>query len=606
MQSFVIQAVDLANALEFKFTSLLTAELLQGEIHRLRRSTTDKLGWVDIEGTTEALVTARMKLGRSPFDPGALQAARELVRGCKFMEEVQAEVSLKARAARLHAINAHLRLWRWLDGEVRTTVVEKLSGHATDAQFDLSWVARLADAVRTVYAARTETKVFDPSDFGITSTTSDDILQPFTLSNTRRGRYPPTGDDLTQLVGSSVVSIVSSWLGEHSATEQKRAWFVDAIANHIGEEALTLDLTWNMVRDFKPIYALPREHAYGRQTDHSLIGSFISALQDHPITDPDSLEGQTYRLYCDLVNHRTSPLDVLPPLLDISPAWPRFRRMLELAMEYIHEPTKPLQNGYQTRLKEEEDYYLPFRNDATSRKRSMAEAGPYAKDTIRQVNGIFSAIVWRACTYRSGFARDVGMVFNDWTDLDRKIEDAIRRRGGKATRTDSYFCKKDAYGQPAGRRSVEYAAGYWKTLQDLNWEAFSKSEPSFTSCMQFFRPPGKNLSKRFPQLGPLGCFMLVGDLASAGICQQPTALEAATYIVDNGMGSLAGLKLLGLVPERGAKGQEQVNAVERGLEELIDITSSVLDRSRYTGELNYILLEHMLCKFQRACDQNLL
>ncbi|KAH6911644.1 hypothetical protein BKA70DRAFT_1423403 [Coprinopsis sp. MPI-PUGE-AT-0042] len=388
--------------------------------------------------------------------------------------------------------------------------------------------------------------------------------------------------------------------------EQKRAWFVDSIAEYMGQEVLTLDLTWNMIRDFKPIYVLPREHAYSRLNDQSLLAPFVSALEAHPIITKGSREAQLYCLYCNLLNGRTSPLEVIHPLLNLSPAWPKFKRMLELSLEYLSNPAGTFQTGYQAKLKDEEDYYLPFRNDAISRRQSTSSKGPYSASTIRQVHGIFSAIVWRACTYRSGFARDVGMVFENWGDLDRSINSTIAQRGGDMTRLDTYFCKKDAYGQPAGRRSIEHASTYWKTLKELNWEGFSSSNPTFTGCMQFFRPPGKNLSKCFPQLGPLGSFMLVGDLAYAGVCQQPTDLEAATCIVENGMGSLAGLKLLGLGPDGGLKGQDQINAVKCGLQELLEVTYPLLGTLGYTGEVNFVLLEHMLCKFQRALDQKLI
>ncbi|KAH6891701.1 hypothetical protein BKA70DRAFT_1233919 [Coprinopsis sp. MPI-PUGE-AT-0042] len=590
----------------FRFANLLTAATLEAEVHHLRRSTTDKFDVGDMAETADALVDAGERLDRRPFDPNALQTVCTLVRECKVMEEIQSSMSLEVRKARLRAIDAHVRIWRWLDGDVRVSVMDKLGGEAADAQFDLSWVARLADAVKMVYTARTAAKAFHPEDFGVNSHTEDHALRPYTLINDCQGRYPPEGKELAQLVGSSVVVIVSNWLGEHSDMEHKRAWFVDTIAEHIGQEVLTLDLTWNMVRNFKPIYVLPREQAYSRLSDQSLLEPFISVLQDHPITNPGSHEGQLYRLYCNLINECTSPLEVLDPLLDLSPAWHKFKEMLELSLEYLSSPSRTFQSEYQAKLKAEEDYYLPLRNDAISRRQSMSDNGPYAPSTIRQVHGIFSAIVWRACTYRSGFARDVGMVFNDWVHLDRSINYVIAQREDEMTRINAYFCKKDAYGQPAGRRSIEHAFAYWKTLQELNWDGFSASNPTFSQCMQFFRPPGKNISKRFPQLGPLGSFMLVGDLAYAGVCQRPTDLEAATYIVENGMGSLAGLKLLGLGPDDELKGRDQISATKRGLQDLLDMTYPLLKKLGYTGEIDFLLIEHMLCKFQRAVDQKLI
>ncbi|KAH6874668.1 hypothetical protein BKA70DRAFT_1449334 [Coprinopsis sp. MPI-PUGE-AT-0042] len=591
---------------EFKFASLLTASTLEAEVHQLRRCTTERFDWDEVQDKADALVQAREDLTRSPFDPGALETAFTISQGCKTMGEMQSSMSLSTRIARLHAIDARVRLWRWLDGDVRTSVVDRLNGEATDDGFALSWVARLADAVGVVYSTRSAKKMFHPAEFGVTSNLEGLVLQPYTLVNNHQGRYPPCGGELAHLVGSSVVLIVSSWMGGHSDIEQKQAWFVDAIANRLGEEALTLDLTWNMFRNFKPIYVLPQDQAYKRHIGDSLLGPFLSTLQTHPIMEPDSREGKLYSLYCDVINERRSALDIMEPLLDISPTWPKFKRMLELSLGYLDNPTGAFQDRYQAKLKDEEDYYLPFRNDAISRRRSMANGGPYVKETIREVRGVFSAVVWRACTYRSGFSQDIGMVFDGWTDLDRKIEGVIALEGGKMTKVDTYFCKKDAYGQPAGRRSIELAATYWETLQELNWEGFSSSNPTFSKCMEFFRPPGKNHSKRFPQLRALGSFMLVGDLACAGICQPLTDHEAATYIVENSMGSLAGLRLLGLGPEDGLKGRDQVDPTKRGLQELYDLVNPLLVQLGYTGELDFVLLEHMLCKFQRALDQKLI
>ncbi|KAH6911645.1 hypothetical protein BKA70DRAFT_1423406 [Coprinopsis sp. MPI-PUGE-AT-0042] len=189
-----VQRTELLHEVDFKFTNLLTASVLEAEVYHLRRSTTEEFDSGDMAKAANALVAAGAKLDRHPFDLNTLQTAWTLVWGCKLMEEIQAGASLEARKARLRAIDAQVRIWRWLDGEVRTSVIEKLDGEPTDVQFDLSWVSRLADAVTTVYTARIAAKVFDPEDFGINSRSEEYDLQPYTLISNRQGRYPPSGE----------------------------------------------------------------------------------------------------------------------------------------------------------------------------------------------------------------------------------------------------------------------------------------------------------------------------------------------------------------------------------------------------------------------------
>ncbi|KAH6896340.1 hypothetical protein BKA70DRAFT_1231582 [Coprinopsis sp. MPI-PUGE-AT-0042] len=294
---------------DLKFASLLTASILETEVHQLRRSTDSTFQWDVILDGADALAEAGATLDRSPFDLNALHTALTIVQGWKTMEEMQSSI--------------------WLDGYVRTSVIDRLNGMPTDAGFNFSWIARLADAVGIVYTTRTAAKTFNPSDFGIASHMEGISLQPYTLANNCRGCYPPCGDELAKAVGASVVLVVSNWMGGYSDIEQKRAWFVDAIAEHLGEEALTLDLTWNMVRNFKPVYVLPREQAYKRHNDDSLLEPFLSTLRDHPTVDPGTREGKLYRLYRDVINKRKSLLDITDHLLDLShlshPGQPTFK-----------------------------------------------------------------------------------------------------------------------------------------------------------------------------------------------------------------------------------------------------------------------------------------
>ncbi|KAI0710492.1 hypothetical protein C8Q76DRAFT_694604 [Earliella scabrosa] len=101
-----------------------------------------------------------------------------------------------------------------------------------------------------------------------------------------------------------------------------------------------------------------------------------------------------------------------------------------------------------------------------------------------------------------------------------------------------------------------------------------------------------------PHLGKLAGYLLTADLVADKV-QMPTMAELARIIHHNAMGSFCALQSAGLMPEHASE-QEVLEALGTVHACLMD----VLPRSSrdYVG-YDLILLEHLLCKYQRTLSK---
>ncbi|KAF6754607.1 P-loop containing nucleoside triphosphate hydrolase protein [Ephemerocybe angulata] len=136
----------------------------------------------------------------------------------------------------------------------------------------------------------------------------------------------------------------------------------------------------------------------------------------------------------------------------------------------------------------------------------------------------------------------------------------------------------------------------------------SHTRPTFSATLQYFRPRKDSEKKIFPNLGNLGSFALVGDLALASVCDMPTTMEMAECILSLNSGGMGGLRDLGLLPgTMPSKRLEKVEVVAAALEEVDSFCMNTFseDERREMG-YNLIVLEHSLCKFHRALGKKAL
>ncbi|KAH6902962.1 hypothetical protein BKA70DRAFT_1433939 [Coprinopsis sp. MPI-PUGE-AT-0042] len=562
---------------------------------------------VDLQDLTFALAKveeARCEIESHPLDINSVHTACVLNQRLAASAECHGGMQVSIRLHRLGHVRAQAWIWRWLEGSVRDAVIAHLRSPTSSTA---NWITHLTDSVKAMLLDRVSSKTFTPSTFGILD--QPPILRQCDLVNRHRHRYFLDGEAILEEVIPPLIStVISSWTGDDSDIEQKRAWFMNAITELLGDEILTTDFVWSMVVNFRPIYALPRSVAYGHTQSRNSILPLVHAIQEHPINMQGSPEHTLYDVYCGLLHGKMSTRDAIQPLASSSSAWNVLRQLLSLSLEYLENPQSTFTHPFQIALQREPDYYLPFREQSPGRILSRSTDGPYDKNIIAQKKGLFSAAVWRGCTYRSGFARDKGMIFENSDQLLDEVDAVIQENEDtNMDRQDAYFCRKNAYGQPIGRRSIEVCTTYWSSVEELEWDGIVLSHPAFVECFEIFRPPGREAS-RFPQLGPLGAMLLTGDLAYAGVCEKPTDAECAQMMVKVHRGGLEGLRKLGLAPvlRQGAQAQDALAAVTSGLQEFSDVVRALLGCMGFEGDVDFILLEHILCKFQRALSENLL
>jgi hypothetical protein len=576
---------------------------LETEVQELRSSLRN-VDFGDLKSTLAQVEVARGEITSRPLGDNTVRTACVLNQHLAASLECYGGVQTSIRLHRLSHVRALAGIWGWLERDVRDAVIKYLR---EPTEGESTWLTTLIDSIKSMLLDRRLGKTFAPSTFGIID--QPPILRQCQLVNKHRHRYFLEGEPvLEEVIPPLVSTVISTWTGDNIDIEQKRAWFINAITESLGEEILTTDFVWNMVVNFRPIYALPRSVAYGNSQSRDYLQPLIRAIEEHPIRLPDSPENRLYSIYCGLLCGNLTPHDAIQPLSSSSNAWNDLKQLLSMSMTYLSNPRGVFTHPFLLALQREPDYYLPFREQAPSRVRSRSLEGPYHWDTIRQKKGIFSAIIWRGCTYRSEFACEKGMVFDNGAHLLSEVDAVIQERvDEEMDRDDPYFCKKNAYGQPVGRRSIESAPSYWSTVEELAWAELVLSHPTFTECYEIFRPPGRE-TIRFPQLGPLGAFLLTGDLAYAGVCQKPTDSECALMMLKVHRGGLEGLKKLGLVHDipRGSPSKDTITLVSESIREIFDVVRRLLGTMEYAGDIDFILIEHLLCKYQRSLSDNLL
>jgi hypothetical protein len=254
------------------------------------------------------------------------------------------------------------------------------------------------------------------------------------------------------------------------------------------------------------------------------------------------------------------------------------------------------------RLQSNPDKYLIFRELAPSRARAKSSIGPFTPELIRTTIGIFSALVWRGVTFGTEFSVNGPMIFRSAEDFD-----AVKSHFNKA---EEYFCDKAAYGVSNPFRSTQLVHDYWKSLEGDVWGSFSSNRIiPFLECWKFFlsgqKPP------LFPQLGPLAAYLLTADLSYAGVTIPPTIDDIVTIIQEMNKGAVAALDRLRLItPRRQLKrGNGKCNKEEcrKAFEFMASRINSLVPSRLYSSLfVDFILVEHTLCKFSRASAKNLL
>lgn len=381
----------------------------------------------------------------------------------------------------------------------------------------------------------------------------------------------------------------------------------------LGIKAFGMDYVIGLVDSFRALHVLLGPDS-SKAIYPSCVAPFAKELATHPITRKLSPEGALYTAFVQGVKFGTfkNPVDNNNDAM-----WRMYVKMWRLSIDYVRDANANPSDPFCNHLRDDSDFYLPIREQATSRIRSRSSIGPYfsGDNRIRTRSGIYSAIVWRAVTYRSQFSLEhPTMHFQNPEALNSAVETLISCSGGSLTKEHKYFCDKGAYGTPT-RRSMDHIDTYWKDLDATKYLELVAvdREPTFADIAQAFDTvvvtTGAQKVTLLPQLGPLGKLNLSGDLVYAGVCPAPSVEEMAQQIVDVNAGSIAGLRLLHYISDSWPSSSEtRVACVAQALQSLRDLLDAEFCDADDCSvmALDIISLEHSLCKFARAIKKKLL
>ncbi|KAI1788729.1 hypothetical protein LXA43DRAFT_628527 [Ganoderma leucocontextum] len=240
-----------------------------------------------------------------------------------------------------------------------------------------------------------------------------------------------------------------------------------------------------------------------------------------------------------------------------------------------------------------QDFFLPFREQAPSRLRLTSSEGPFHAHHIDSSGAFASWVISRALMFNSEVL--LNHTHGYFPDLSawHALLTAERFDPNKTESLDRFFNVK-CYGtpQPKRRKGNNYVPQYF--LQGNEWKQFEvRHRPApipFLTCVQWL------LDQPLEMVGDLTAYLLAADLSYTGKVMRPTPREVGRAIWTMQGGSLAGLVALGLVASENAPVQE-VTAAFGTLYGRLDARLQGEDKVKMGWDP--IMAEHLLCKFTR-------
>lgn len=232
------------------------------------------------------------------------------------------------------------------------------------------------------------------------------------------------------------------------------------------------------------------------------------------------------------------------------------------------------------------DFYLPFREEAPSRKHITKAGGPFDPANINERSGIFGAEVFRAISFNTSKLHSHCGHFSSLSDW--------KAHRGSDPSLEDLFCNPCAYGTTNGR-STNNAPSYWKHSKFMHEYLSQPDHRGFTAFITYFLK-----AKHRPiYMGPLSIFLLAEDLVYAGVLDLPTEEEFATIVVKMNKGAMQTLFKLGLAGESDTP-VEKAAAFLRVYRHLASVLSPEEQNRMGFG---LFMFEHALCKYGRLCHK---
>ena len=499
-------------------------------------------------------------------------------------------------------------MWYWLDVYIAKTAREFLESPERAVLQDETWLKSLVDNVQAMYIERLARHTFIAAAYGITVCHREHTI---TLDPRQSPRTKQTS-----CIVSSVIEIIQGWLQFPThCNARAQAWFIHVIITQFNINLLYLDHIWTT-------YNNAVKNLFRRGTWHldsfSCLKPVIDAAPDHPLFDTTSEETKRVkdlgRIIDDFISGKfpsrpqgNSESAINPNTIQLPQSLQNvaedriavFKSFIRHSMNFVLSLSmQGVPSSLITKFTRFGDKSIPFRELAPSRSRFKGPDGPFAPDVVRTTKGIFSTLVWRGITFTAPFSLDHGtvMVFDSAVHFEQVC---TGKHKGKPA---NFFCNTSAYGMHNPHRKVPLAHTYWASLKGNVWPDFVGNRVvPFKECYFFFRNRGKPGAKAFPNIGPLTSYLLAADLVYAGVVERPSVQDVACIIREVDKGPIAALEGLGLVTRQTADSKPNLSQCQAALEYVYGVVCEVVpEEHRETLYVDYIMLEHSLCKFSRA------
>ena len=267
---------------------------------------------------------------------------------------------------------------------------------------------------------------------------------------------------------------------------------------------------------------------------------------------------------------------------DPSPLLPRFYSFLRAAFDIIDEGSAILTTT-QEKIVKNRDLYLPFRQLAPSKRIVLdAPQGPFSPSKLKTQEGLFDALIFRLITQASPILlQEKHVCFGSPSTFDHVTSGREQR----------YYCNPTAIGQHNRLSNIPHIHEYWKGAAD--WDDFlNGSEVTLQTLVEWLTGDCEGRT-RFFGMGNLAGWLLASDYAYAGLVSMPEISEVGKIIFKINAGGKGGLAFLGF----------DVSSPEACVESLSRLWAAIQTQLSpaeiQAMGLDFVTLEHALCKFQR-------
>lgn len=273
----------------------------------------------------------------------------------------------------------------------------------------------------------------------------------------------------------------------------------------------------------------------------------------------------------------------------------------EQMVQYILGDSPDLQFSADAERLRHQDQHFPFRESAPSRSAVRTQ---FTTPLMITRSGLFSALVFRGITFGTTFPLRPSNMFRDWSDFNMQVQEERQIRQAQspdlsaADLEDRHICTMKAYGVPNYQRKVELAKELWE--KSKAWEGFMATHTVPVAWEELSSWIQQTKLPLMQERSSLTRYLLMLDLAYAGVTEFPTDVEVGNAVQHLGRGAKNGLVLLGAIPADAPH-----SAVAEAFTQvwtLVDRTWKALAAEQATGGqiARPSDMEHILCKIGRV------